>query len=105
MLIPYGDRGLLIDFSDHDDPLGQVLAYQAQLERDNLDAVVDLIPAAHTLLIAFDRNPNEITLPELDSAASTSETGAAHTIEVTYDGADLDELADDLGLTLSLIHI
>lgn len=99
MLIPYGDRGLLIDFSDHDDPLGQVLAYQAQLERDNLDAVVDLIPAAHTLLIAFDRNPNEITLPELDSAASTSETGAAHTIEVTYDGADLDELADDLGLT------
>lgn len=99
MLIPYGDRGLLVDFSKHSDPLGQVLAYQAQLQQENLDAVVDLIPAAQTLLVVFDRDPSETILPEFNAADATNTNGQSHTIAVTYDGADLAELADDLQIS------
>lgn len=99
MLIPYGDRGLLIDFSDHKDPLGQVLAYQSQLQRAGLESIIDLVPAAQTLLITFDRNPSQITLPKLDAQAAAHSSGNAHTIEVSYSGDDLDELADELGVS------
>lgn len=98
MLIPYGDRGVLIDFSKHSDPLGQVLAYQSQLEQEKLPYIVDLIPAAQTLLVVFNRDPRGITLPALNNEVAKTGTGQSHTIAVTYDGADLTELADELHL-------
>lgn len=98
MLIPYGDRGVLIDFSEHSDPLGQVLAYQSQLEQEKLPCIVDLIPAAQTLLVVFNRDPRGITLPALNNEVAKTGTGQSHTIAVTYDGADLTELADELHL-------
>jgi KipI family sensor histidine kinase inhibitor len=98
----YGDHALLLDCPGTD----AVLAWTDVLTRAALPGVVDIVPAARTVLIKLDRPafqaPTRQRLAHLsieDTAAQTAADARADvTIDVTYDGDDLDEVARLTGL-------
>src|SRR5689334_10821124 len=103
----YGDRGLLLEFGD----TAEVLAWTETLRAAELPGVVDLVPAAQTVLIiladAHHQAPTRHHLGRLTSAtdsvaaSSSPPDGAADVVlDVIYDGADLDEVARLTGLTV-----
>ncbi|MDR6911637.1 KipI family sensor histidine kinase inhibitor [Rhodococcus fascians] len=91
-LLPAGENALLIEFAD----LPETMSYHRSMVRQRPDAVVDLVPAARTVLVIFDGAPAPILEwvaalePAVDEPTAASE---AVTIPVTYDGADLDDVA------------
>ncbi|MBY4037385.1 allophanate hydrolase subunit 1 [Rhodococcus fascians] len=99
-LLPAGENALLIEFAD----LPETMSYHRSMVRQRPDAVVDLVPAARTVLVIFDGAPAPIlewvaTLePAVDDPIAASE---AVTIPVTYDGADLDDVARLTGLSVA----
>jgi KipI family sensor histidine kinase inhibitor len=99
-LLPAGENALLIEFAD----LPETMSYHRSMVRERPDAVVDLVPAARTVLVIFDGAPAPILEwvaalePAVDDPTATSE---AVTIPVTYDGADLDDVARLTGLSVA----
>lgn len=99
-LLPAGENALLIEFAD----LPETMSYHRSMVRDRPDAVVDLVPAARTVLVIFDGAPAPILEwvaalePAVDDPTAASE---AVTIPVTYDGADLDDVARLTGLSVA----
>ncbi|MBY3989764.1 5-oxoprolinase subunit PxpB [Rhodococcus fascians] len=99
-LLPAGENALLIEFAD----LPETMSYHRSMVRDRPDAVVDLVPAARTVLVIFDGVPAPILEwvaalePAVDDPTAASE---AVTIPVTYDGADLDDVARLTGLSVA----
>ncbi|WP_032364916.1 5-oxoprolinase subunit B family protein [Rhodococcoides fascians] len=97
-LLPAGENALLIEFAD----LPETMSYHRSMVRQRPDAVVDLVPAARTVLVIFDGAPAPILEwvaalePAVDDPTAASE---AVTIPVTYDGADLDDVARLTGLS------
>ncbi|MBY4228110.1 allophanate hydrolase subunit 1 [Rhodococcus fascians] len=97
-LLPAGENALLIEFAD----LPETMSYHRSMVRDRPDAVVDLVPAARTVLVIFDGAPAPILEwvaalePAVDDPIAASE---AATIPVSYDGADLDDVARLTGLS------
>ena len=97
-LLPAGENALLIEFAD----LLETMSYHRSMVRQRPDAVVDLVPAARTVLVIFDGAPAPILEwvaalePAVDDPTAASE---AVTIPVTYDGADLDDVARLTGLS------
>lgn len=102
-LLPSGDSALLVEC----DSLDEVLALHDALAASDQPGVVELVPAARTILVAVD----PATLP-LESAAtwvrripveaaarSTGRAADAVTIGVAYDGPDLHTTAALLGIT------
>jgi 5-oxoprolinase (ATP-hydrolysing) subunit B len=94
-----GRHAVLVEVDD----LHEVLGLHAALDRDTPDGVVELVPAARTLLVRFD--PRRTTLDRLaadlagrGAAAAVPEPRATVTVPVRYDGDDLDELARHTGL-------
>lgn len=92
-MLPYGDAALLAEV---DDPL----ALQEALRE--IGGVVELVPAARTLLVRFDPSTTTRgTLAELimrlDVPATPRTTGALITLDVGYDGADLAAVAQETG--------
>jgi KipI family sensor histidine kinase inhibitor len=86
------------------DGLDEVLGLHAALDRDPPAGVVELVPAARTLLVRFD--PGRTTLDRLAAdlagrglADATREPRATVTVPVRYDGEDLAELARHTRLT------
>jgi KipI family sensor histidine kinase inhibitor len=84
--------------------LDRALALYAALREAALPGVVDLVPAARTVLIRLD--PAVTTPAAVRAAAATLDTGDARPrdagtvhIPVRYDGPDLDEVAAHLGVT------
>ncbi len=105
-LLPCADTGLLVELDD----LAQVMGLHAVLRADPPAGVVDLVPAARTLLVRFDpretdraaveHTVNAVSAVNAVSPAETSRTGVEVVeIPVTYDGDDLAEVAELLGLT------
>ncbi|MGJ7907317.1 5-oxoprolinase subunit B family protein [Actinopolyspora sp. H202] len=119
-ILPCADAGLLVEL----DELEQVLALHAALSERSLPGVLDLVPAARTLLVSLDPEcadrralAEEIRRVPLSGARSTgtgsagtgsSGTGSARgeladrgllTVPVIYDGADLDAVAELTGLS------
>jgi KipI family sensor histidine kinase inhibitor len=101
--LSYGDSGLLVELDD----LGQVLALNRALAGQRPVGIVDVVPAARTVLVTFDR---EVTSAEAVSqwlgeqrdgptTAVTNVTEAV--IPVSYDGADLTEVARLCGMSTS----
>ena len=97
-ILPAGEHAVLVEF----DGLNQTMAHYRALALDPPTAVVDLVPAARTVLVMFDGARQ----PILDWIAATEPVDAtdAHrsdtvTIEVVYDGEDLAEVADLTGLS------
>jgi KipI family sensor histidine kinase inhibitor len=97
---PYGEAAALIEV---DDP-ARVLGLRDALA--GLPGVEELVPAARTLLVRFDRTK---TTPAALRAAADA---AAHAVmvnrpgrpvelDVHYDGADLDDVAAELGCSVA----
>lgn len=98
-LLPAGSTALLVELED----LDAVLALYAALADAPPDGVVDVVPAARTVLLVTD--PARTCLATVAAAVRTTvpRPGARSDREVVqlpvrYDGADLAELAGQLGL-------
>lgn len=102
-ILDYGDRALLLELTSS----AEVLAWHEALRTADLPGVVDLVPAARTILVKLDdtayQGPTRQRLGELrltDEAVAESATpsNADVVLEVVYDGEDLDEVARLTGL-------
>lgn len=100
-ILPFGDRGLLVELA----ALDEVLGLHARLAADRPDGVVDLVPAARTVLVRVD--PRRLTLAAARAWIARVGAGEAAAsvpaplveLPIAYDGPDLEELARALGLT------
>ena len=94
-ILPAGDRALLVELDD----LDQVLGYYAALTADAPADVVDIVPAARTVLVTTtgDLAALSRTLHELTPTRDRRTTGDLIEIPVIYDGADLGDVADLIG--------
>jgi KipI family sensor histidine kinase inhibitor len=100
-VLPFGDAALLVELDD----LDAVLAFTAAARAADLDGLLDVVPAAQTVLLVTE--PGTALAPlvkqvttltstlDVDSAGSDVE---AVEIEVVYDGPDLAEVARLTGL-------
>jgi KipI family sensor histidine kinase inhibitor len=93
-LLPSGTTALLVELDD----LDEVLGLYAALENDLPTGVVDVVPAARTLLVVT--NPRLASLSSVADAVQRAtpredRLGASELVEVpvTYDGEDLEEAA------------
>jgi KipI family sensor histidine kinase inhibitor len=107
-VIDYGDQALLMHF----DSSADVLAATAALRDAALPGVLDIVPAARTVLVKLDGNRYQgVTRHRLrklqispDAVQATPPGGRVDVlIDVVYDGADLTEVADLTGLTTAQV--
>lgn len=98
----YGDRALLVECGCAD----EVLGLAASLRAAGLPGVTDIVPGARTVLVTFGSvDARTAARPRVrDIGASAPESPPATqpvetiTIDVVYDGADLAEVAELLGM-------
>ncbi|MGY1605696.1 MULTISPECIES: 5-oxoprolinase subunit B family protein [unclassified Geodermatophilus] len=98
-VLPSGSTALLVEL----DGLDEVLGLYAALEEDRPAGVVDLVPAARTVLVVTDP---AVTTPEAVEAAvrrtrprpGRGPAGELVELPVVYDGADLGDVAAHLGV-------
>jgi KipI family sensor histidine kinase inhibitor len=98
-ILPFGSGALLAEFGS----LAEVLAHYRPLAAAPLPGVVDLVPAARTILVRFEASADagqvrhwlEHTAPDDDGGGTG---GAQVTVEVDYSGEDLSEVARLLGI-------
>jgi KipI family sensor histidine kinase inhibitor len=100
-VLPFGDAALLVELDD----LDAVLALAAAVQAERPDGVLDVVPAARTVLVVAEpgtrMDPLVTRVTSLSSVASPrSATARAEPveIEVVYDGPDLAEVARLTGL-------
>lgn len=99
-ILPFGDRGILFEV----DTLDEVLTLYARLAASRPAGVVDLVPAARTVLVHVD--PPRLSLAAArawvaraaDAPAPARADAALVELPIVYDGPDLDELAETLGI-------
>lgn len=98
-ILPSGDAALLVEVAD----LPEVWALAAAVGAAELDGVLDVVPAARTVLIVTGPDADLAGLRKLvldlpvDATAAPPE-GAAVEIPVVYDGPDLEEVGRITGL-------
>lgn len=98
-VVPYGDEALLVEPDDASSVLSWATAAAAE------PGVLEVVPAARTLLVraapdALDRLTARLSV--MAPAASSPDTDEADEVvlDVHYDGPDLADTADELGLTV-----
>jgi KipI family sensor histidine kinase inhibitor len=104
-LLPYGPLAWLVEL----DELPAVLGYAAALRAGRLDGVAEVVPAARTVLVHLDpaalaagvttRERVAAALEALPYDPAAAPPDRAVDVPVTYDGADLDEVAALTGLS------
>jgi KipI family sensor histidine kinase inhibitor len=101
-VLDYGDRALLLQCDDTE----AVLTWSDAVTAAGLPGVVDVVPAARTVLVVLagpsDQEPTRRRLASLSSPADHGGQAADRTdvvLDVVYDGADLDDVAQLTGLT------
>ncbi len=101
-ILPMGERAVLLEV----DSLAAAITLHRRLEASRPPGIVDLVPAARTVLVRVD--PARLTLAEArawigaqttDAASAPAATAGVVELEVVYDGADLAETAALLGLS------
>lgn len=107
LIIPLGDSALLVRFGATltDGANGAAIAFARQLEREPVAGVLEVMPNLVSVLLRYD--PRHTALASLAgelrlllSRPVSDESDAQHwTIPVTFDGPDLDAVADTLGLS------
>ncbi|KFZ76692.1 allophanate hydrolase [Amycolatopsis sp. MJM2582] len=103
-VLPYGARAAMVDFDDPSEALG----LHASLEQDPPDGVLELVPAARTLLIRFDPGrTHHDRLAEDVLHRSTVDTepreAAEIVVPVHYDGPDLADVAAASGMSAEAV--
>lgn len=99
-----GDRAVLVELPDLDATLGMLARLRERQHGDHpIPGVVELLPAARTLLVSFLpwRISHAALVRELRAiSAEPAAHGSGELVEipVTYDGEDLDEVAGHLGI-------
>ncbi|MDZ7875703.1 MAG: 5-oxoprolinase/urea amidolyase family protein [Rhizobium sp.] len=100
--LPVSLTVLIVELKD----LDETLALFASLEAQPVDGVVDIVPAARTLMIRF--RPETLTAERLAAAISTRDLSAKIPpsdmlveIPVSYDGEDLQDVAELTGLSIA----
>lgn len=100
-VLPMGERAFLLEVASTDD----VLALRARLEADRPDGVVDIVPAARTVLVRIDPSALPMSVARAwartaadEAGSGTGEPGPLVELDVVYDGADLAETAALLGM-------
>jgi KipI family sensor histidine kinase inhibitor len=99
-ILPSGSTALLVELDD----LDAVLALYAALAERPPDGVVDVVPAARTVLLAADLTRTSLSAVAAAVRATTPRPDARTGDEVVevpvhYDGEDLEEVAGLLGLS------
>jgi KipI family sensor histidine kinase inhibitor len=109
-VLDYGDQALLLEF----DSTAEVLAWSEALAEADLLGVLDIVPASRTVLLKLAgpryQEPTRQRLGKLriehvasqiatDDVTAPIDQRADVEIDVTYDGADLEEVARLCGLT------
>lgn len=95
-----GVEAALVELDDRD----QVLALHASLRASPPDGMLELVPAARTLLVRFDRRRTGFariaeSIAAVPPVAADDHASVEVLIPVRYDGADLTEVASATGLT------
>lgn len=93
-LLPYGPRAVLAEFST----LAEVMAASSAWRQAGLAGVIDVVPAARTVLVMHDGSLDSRLLVPVTPQPSAAPTGPEVTVDVTYDGADLAAVAAECGL-------
>jgi KipI family sensor histidine kinase inhibitor len=98
-LLPCGRRALLAELDD-------VLGFQAALEQAPPDGVVELVPAARTLLVRFDPAVTDAgrlgaALRQVSPVDSRAADAGEVVIPVVYDGEDLADVSAETGLSVA----
>jgi len=94
-LLSYGPRAVLAEF----DSLAEVMAAAAAWRAAVLSGVVDIVPAARTVLVVHDATFDREWLQQPVPAESTAAIGELVTIDVVYDGEDLAAVAAALEMS------
>jgi KipI family sensor histidine kinase inhibitor len=104
-VLDYGDRALLLQF----DSTAEVLAWAAALRDAAIPGVLDIVPAARTVLLTLDGPHRQSairgqlgTVQVAPDAASTAPSEPT-VIDVIYDGADLAEVAQRTEMTAAQV--
>lgn len=102
-VLPSGERALLLEFDD----LDEVLAHYAALVAGPHADIVDVVPAARTILVtARDRDRLAgVRAAVLSTRPGDRRTGAGEEVvlPVRYDGPDLADVADLLGMSVEAL--
>ena len=99
---PYGEEGLLVELPG----TGEVMRMMAALSGHRISGVIDLVPAARTILAVFDpavvdRSSIERWIKSAEPVAVAPPPGRLVVVDVVYEGADLDEVAALTGLSVA----
>jgi 5-oxoprolinase (ATP-hydrolysing) subunit B len=98
-LLPCGRRAVLVELDD-------VLGFQAALTQSPPDGVVELVPAARTLLVRFDPSVTNAErlgalLRQVSPVDGVAAGAGEAVIQVVYDGEDLADVAAETGLSVA----
>jgi KipI family sensor histidine kinase inhibitor len=105
-ILDYGDRALLLEFGG----TAEVLAWTDALRTAELLGVVDIVPAARTILVKLAGSQYQAPTRQRVARVQPSDAAIAHAaapadghadavIDVVYDGEDLEEVARLTGLS------
>jgi KipI family sensor histidine kinase inhibitor len=101
-ILPCGSGAVLVELDD----LDAVAGLHAALAADPPAGVVELVPAARTVLVAFDPRATdaagvEAALRAVEWAPGARADGPLVEIAVVYDGEDLEAVAAEAGLAVA----
>lgn len=101
-LLPFGPRAVLAEF----DSLAEVMVAASAWRAAAPAGIIELVPAARTVLVVHDATFDRVWLHEPLSIAGGAATGELVTIDVVYDGEDLAAVADELQMsTDDVVHL
>ncbi|MDT4997478.1 MAG: hypothetical protein QOD45_1546 [Pseudonocardiales bacterium] len=101
-LLPYGEHAVLVEAGEHEQPL----ALAGALSAAAAPGIAEIVPAARTVLVRFapGLEPPDIATLLSHPAGSRGTLGLATSrapveLPVRYTGADLSQLAEELGMS------
>jgi len=105
LIVPLGDRGLLVRFSDtlSETANRAAVGFGKRAEAARLPGVVEVVPNLVSVLLRyaadvdFERLAGEVRLI-VSTPVEETEPGREHNVTASFDGEDVDEVASLLGL-------